>query len=63
MLTKEQLAILNRADRSGMIVVGDSDICPGIHFCREWDSLPICVASPEWDACLCNVNIKDKEPS
>ena len=53
MLTADQISILHRADRSGMILVGDSDTCPEIHFCPDWDRLAICADSPEADGCTC----------
>jgi hypothetical protein len=61
-LSKRQTAVLMRADKSGMIYEGDSEICPGIHFCSDWDSLPVCDDSPEADACGCGrLTEKDKE--
>lgn len=58
-LTKEQRAILALADKSGTIRVGDSAICPQIHFCPDWDGLPICADSPEAEACVCGRIKKD----
>lgn len=57
-LTDEQIRILNRADRTGMIYQGDSDVCPGIHFCRDWDKLAVCKDSPEAEGCQCG-RLKD----
>ena len=48
-----QRGILTIADRGGFIPDGGAAICPGIHFCPDWDGLPICEDSPEWDACTC----------
>lgn len=52
-LTAEQYKILERADRFGAIYEEDADICPGIHFCPDWDGLPVCIASPEAETCTC----------
>lgn len=60
-LTLQQKAILHRADKTGMIYKGDSTVCPQIHFCDDWDGLPICADSPEADGCTCG-RIKDATP-
>lgn len=52
-LTKKQVDILARADKFGHIYEGDYSICPGIHFCPDWDGLPVCIDSPEADGCNC----------
>lgn len=52
-LTAEQSKILARADKFGTIEVGDDRICPGIHFCPDWDDLPVCADRPEADGCTC----------
>lgn len=52
-LTEEQRRILERADKFGTIEVGDDEICPGIHFCFDWDQLPVCRDSPEAECCGC----------
>lgn len=52
-LTPAQRRILSAADRSGMIYMGDDRICPGIHFCPDWDGLPVCADSPEAEGCSC----------
>jgi len=36
-----------------MIYMGDDRICPGIHFCPDWDGLPVCADSPEAEGCSC----------
>lgn len=54
-LTPEQSKLLTIIDKTGMIKVGDRDKLPGLHFCHEWDSQPICKDSPEWDACICDL--------
>lgn len=59
-LTRTQRAILLLADKSGMIKQGDSEICPEIHFCPDWDELPICADSPEAEACTCGRIAKDQ---
>lgn len=45
--------VLGRANKEGIIYVGDERICPGIHFCPEWDYLAIFDGSPESAACTC----------
>ncbi len=52
-LTVEQHRVLARADKTGMIVEGDPDVCPDIHFCPDWDGLAICADSPEAEGCAC----------
>ena len=61
-LTTEQSKILNMADKTGIIRVSDKLVCAGVHFCPEWDQLPICADSHEWDACLCNIKLRHEEP-
>ena len=61
-LTEEQRKILTRADKTGLIYQGDSDVCPQIHFCHDWDSLPICADSPEAEACTCGRITKGDTP-
>lgn len=58
MLTGYQAGLLHRADRTG----GDGGLTdkeraalPGFHFCPDWDFLPICEGSAEWDACTCEI--------
>ena len=52
-LTDEQKAVLKRCDKFGAIELPDNDICPGIHFCPDWDRLAVCIDSPEADGCSC----------
>jgi hypothetical protein len=52
-LTPEQEAILDKADKAGRIEPGDDRICPGIHFCSDWDGMAICIGCPEMDVCEC----------
>jgi hypothetical protein len=52
-LTEEQRKVLALADKSGMILEGDPEICPGIHFCRDWDQMAVCADSPEAEGCAC----------
>lgn len=55
-LTEQQAAILDRLDRcSGIIKQADREACPGLHWCPDWDDLPICDASPEKDGCSCRL--------
>lgn len=58
-LTKAQQDVLTHADRFGIIRVGDDQICPEIHFCPDWDQMPICADSPEAEACTCGRIKKD----
>jgi len=60
-LTNEQRRILFIADKTGMIKQGDSDTCPQIHFCPDWDEFPICADSPEAEGCTCG-SIKRTPP-
>lgn len=46
-------SVLSRANKEGIIYVGDERICPGIHFCPGWDYLAIFDDSPEAAACTC----------
>ena len=32
------------------------------HFCPEWDFLEIDADSPEWEACLCNIDSDGRGP-
>ncbi len=48
MLTQEQLSILDLADRTGMIRVGDDKICPGITFAKKGPRDAICEGHPRW---------------
>lgn len=60
MLTKEQMKVLHRADKTGMIYTTDKEVCPGIHFCNDWDRLAVCNDSPEADGCCCG-RLEDRE--
>ncbi len=57
-MTDEQKQILARADKFGAIYAGDEKICPGIHFCPDWDDLPVFIDSPEAEGCTCG-RLKD----
>lgn len=52
-LTEEQHKVLDRADKFGHILLGDEKICPGIHFCADWDGMAVCRGAPEAEACTC----------
>jgi|DEB0MinimDraft_6_1074348.scaffolds.fasta_scaffold22275_6 hypothetical protein len=54
-LTKSQDALLQRMDRKDYPPLSDMELAelPGFHFCPDWDFLPICLDSPEADACTC----------
>lgn len=60
-LTIQQAAVLDRLDRDPAAIIGEADarVCPGLHFCPDWDGLPICKASPEWDDCTCPKSIAE----
>ena len=60
-LSEEQQKILDRADKFGAIYLGDEKICPGIHFCPDWDMAAICIGAPEAECCTCG-RIKRDEP-
>lgn len=53
-LSIEQAAVLDVADRRGRISADDDLICPGIHFCPDWDGLAVCADSPEAEGCTCD---------
>ena len=52
MLTKEQTMLLFEIDRAEIFTEEDERILPGLHFCPDWDGLPVCDNSPEY--CNCN---------
>lgn len=54
-LTKQQASLLRYLDEDQDADILDADrrLCPGLHFCPDWDGMPICEASPEWEACTC----------
>lgn len=54
MLAQLQRRVLTLADGTDEIPQGAAVVCPGIHFCPDWDYLPICMDSPEWEACDCD---------
>ena len=60
-LTEQQAAVLDRLDKDQSAVIGDKDAatCPGLHFCPDWDGLPICFASPEIHSCTCPKTIAE----
>ena len=53
-LTQGQSMILFLAGKMGEAPAGAQAICPGLHFCPDWDFLPICDDSPEREACTCH---------
>ena len=53
MLTAEQQSVLRDADDLGRFSHIDTVICPGLHFCPDWDYLPVCDDSPEKAGCTC----------
>lgn len=58
-LTEAQRAILAFTDSRGRISPWHNAICPGIHFCPDWDFLPVCDASPEKEACTCRLALQE----
>lgn len=54
-MTGEQQNVLTLADRLGVIRVGDREVCPGLHYCPDWDFLPIFNGSPEKTSCTCTI--------
>lgn len=61
-LTNTQENVLRRLDLLPELEPSEVDraICPGLHFCPDWDFLPICKDSPEWDeGCNCDLPEKD----
>lgn len=58
-LTPEQKRVLADADDLGRIFEPDKMVCPGIHFCPDWDYMPICDDSPEREACTCTPTPKE----
>lgn len=59
-LTPDQKSILERADKFGHILMEDDHLCPGIHFCPDWDGLAVCEDSPEAYGCHCG-RLKNRE--
>lgn len=58
-LSKEQLTILTKADKTGKLPIPiPFDVCPGIHWCPDWDFQPICNDSPEKSGCCCEPRSK-----
>lgn len=52
-LTGEQITLLHHIDTYGFIPEDFRSVLPGVHFCPDWDGLPICDDSPEKEACTC----------
>ena len=52
-LSVQQRFELAKADKYGAIEMGVDKICPGIHFCPDWDGLAVCADSPEANGCSC----------
>lgn len=59
-LTGRQAHLLLLADRkTGCLTDAERRELPGFHYCPDWDELPICEASPEWEACTCPKSIQE----
>lgn len=54
-MTQEQKQRLQSVDKSGVYHAEDLDLLPGLHFCPDWDNLPVCDASPEKSGCTCDI--------
>lgn len=54
MLTQEKIAVLRRIDKDGFFTQEDKRLLPGLHFCPEWDDLPISDECPEKSCCVCD---------
>lgn len=52
-LTAKQIKLLRRIDRAGFFTKDEAEQLPGLHFCGDWDFLPVCDAGPEADGCTC----------
>ena len=52
-LSVQQRFELAKADKWGTIEMGVDKICPGIHFCPDWDDMAVCIDSPEAESCTC----------
>lgn len=54
-MTQEQRELLDLLDRGERTRITDDDlaICPGLHWCPDWDFLPVCDDSPEKAGCNC----------
>ena len=55
MLTRLQKDLLMEIDRTGSFTEEDMKTLPGLHFCPEWDEIPVCDDSPESEFCKCNI--------
>lgn len=61
-LSFKQEQLLQVIDRCSIIHSSDDRVCPGIHFCPDWDFLPVCDDSPEKDGCTCGEVISRLRP-
>lgn len=52
-LSPQQQQILSKVDMEGKFSEADALICPGLHFCWDWDEMAICDVSPEKATCVC----------
>lgn len=50
---QRQKRLLDHADFGRPLTYEDLALLPGFHFCPDWDRLPICEDSPEWETCTC----------
>ena len=53
MLTATQKYALHLIDIRNTITKEDRALLPGVHFCNDWDGLPVCDDSPEKSCCTC----------
>lgn len=53
-MNEKQWTALRRIDMTGEITEQDKAFLPGLHFCDDWDQLPIYDDSPEKESCTCD---------
>ena len=54
-LIAKQFARLQAIEKAGAITEDDKRALPGVHFCDDWDGLPIFDGSPEKECCGCDL--------
>ena len=53
-LTREQRRALARIDRDETFDDEGRKLLPGIHFCPDWDYMPVFNDCPEKEGCTCD---------
>lgn len=56
MLTEGQRNLLKRIDLAGSFSKDEAILLPNLHFCPDWDFLPVCDDSPEAEGCTCHTS-------